>query len=77
MFCKTKVNKAVFTFTKIVNIRNYANQFDKFIFSPGGFYEGLIAKSFVKNNKKTFFIEAGVKIYLFLKSQILIPCDFL
>ena len=65
----TKINKAVFTFTKIVNIRNYANQFDKFIFSPGGFYEGLIAKSFVKNNKKTFFIEAGVKIYLFLKSQ--------
>ena len=51
----TKVNKVVFTLTKIVNIRKYANQFDKFIFSPGGFYEGLIAKSFVKNNKKNIF----------------------
>tara|TARA_B100002019_G_scaffold285593_1_gene294782 strand:+ start:6133 stop:7236 length:1104 start_codon:yes stop_codon:yes gene_type:complete len=64
-----KLSKLVFLFTKAFTIRNYGDKYDIYIFSPGGFYEGLIAKKFSNKNKNTYFIEAGVKIYLYLDSQ--------
>ena len=40
-----------------------------YTYFSGGFYEGLLSKEFQKRNKNTYFIEAGVKIYLYLDSQ--------
>ncbi len=64
-----KLSKLVFLFTKIFTLKKYGDKYDIYIFSPGGFYEGLIAKEFCNKNKHTYFIEAGVKIYLYLDSQ--------
>ena len=65
----SRVNKLFFYLTKFLRINKLANHYDVYIFSPGGFFEGLISKHFIKKSKKTYFIEAGIKIYLFLSSQ--------
>lgn len=64
-----KPSKLLFLFTKFFTIRKYEQEYDIYIFSPGGFYEGLLSKKFNKKFKNTYFIEAGVKIYLYLDSQ--------
>ena len=64
-----KLNKLIFLFSKFLKIKYFGTYFDVYIFSPGGFYEGRLTKKFRNNSKKTYFIEAGAKIYLFLNSQ--------
>ena len=64
-----KISKLLFIFSKFFTIKKYGKNYDIYIFSPGGFYEGLLSREFKNNFKNTYFIEAGVKIYLYLNSQ--------
>ena len=64
-----KLSKLLLLFTKFFAIKKYRDQYDIYIFSPGGFYEGLLSKEFNNKFKNTYFIEAGTKIYLYLDSQ--------
>ena len=64
-----KLQKLCFFIINYLKLNKLSKDFDAYIFSPGGFMEGLIAKKFKKDNKRNYFVEAGVKIYLFLSSQ--------
>jgi len=58
--------KLVFYLQLIFLNSNLLNNFDCYLFSPGGFIEGQISKIFKKKNKHTFFIEGGLRTILFV-----------
>ena len=58
--------KLVFYLQLTILNTNLLNNFDCYLFSPGGFIEGQISKIFKKKNKHTFFIEGGLRTILFV-----------
>lgn len=63
------LNKLIYKIFSFNKLRFYSEKYDILIFSPGGFYEGMLSNLMFKMGKQTYFIEAGIKIYLFLDSQ--------
>jgi len=60
----SKIRKVIF-YIQLINL-NYKlfRAHDCYLFSPGGFIEGQIAKNFKKKEKHTFFIEGGLRAVL-------------
>ena len=62
----SKLKKIIFYIQLITLNSNLFKNYDGYLFSPGGFIEGQIAKILKKNKKPTFFIEGGLRTILFV-----------
>ena len=62
----SKLKKIIFYFQLITLNSKLLNNYDGYLFSPGGFIEGQISKILKKNSKHTFFIEGGLRTIFFV-----------
>tara|TARA_Y100001970_G_scaffold292648_1_gene434832 strand:+ start:257 stop:1351 length:1095 start_codon:yes stop_codon:yes gene_type:complete len=61
----SKIRKIIFYIQLITLNYKLLSSYDCYLFSPGGFIEGQIAKKFKNKKKHTFFIEGGLRAVLF------------